>query len=305
MKVYAEHEKIQSFLRSQAINGVEIVDSKQEANYLITGRYNDADYHQNLFGVIIPWTGHNGINLDDMRDKKLRLFVTPTRSKYVAEKAVTLTLALLGNTVQYHELLKEGHWGGRNTDKRLPWTSIQGLSVGLFGFGRIGKIVYKMLKGFDVSFYTINRKKDYPNDVNLVKNITNLIQVSDIIIISTPLNSETEELFNDDLFAIMKNKYLINVGRGKIVKESSLYHALQEGIIKGYASDVWYQYPQGKEVSLPSSFPIHEFNNVLLSNHSGGFTTNTNEEVNRELLNILENIVNEKFDDQLDLDKLI
>ncbi|MBN2605092.1 MAG: hydroxyacid dehydrogenase, partial [Bacilli bacterium] len=219
--------------------------------------------------------------------------------------AVSLTLALLGNTVLYHTLLKDGHWGERNTDKRIPWTSIQGLSVGLFGFGRIGKIIYKMLKGFDVNFYTIHRGKDYPSDVNTVKNITNLIQVSDVIIISTPLNSETEELFDDDLFAIMKNKYLINVGRGKIVKESSLYEALQNGMIAGYASDVWYQYPKGKEKSLPSTYPIQEFDNVILSNHSGGYTTNTNDEVNRDLLKTLEDIVNEKFDNQLDLDNII
>jgi len=305
MKVFAVHEKIQSFLINNPVEGITIVDDPRKCHYLISGKYKQTQHNPLLKGVIIPYTGHNGIDLKDMRDKGLSLFIISSRSRYVAEKAVTLTLSLLGNTVNYHSSLKEGNWSDRNSDTRQPWVSIQGLSVGLFGYGRIGEGIHKMLKGFDCEFYTIDRNKEYPKDIFLVKNLTNLVQVSDIIIIAAPLNNTTEEIFNEKLFSRMKSKYLINVGRGNIIEEKSLYNALINNTLKGFASDVWYNYPKDKEVMLPSSLPIYDLDNVVLSNHSGGFTTNTNREVNEALLKLLIKMRDGNFEEQLDLEKLI
>ena len=305
MKVFAEHEKIHEFLKQNPIENIEIVDDIKKATYIVTGKYNSSKYNQNLRGIVIPYTGHNGIDLDAMREKELMLFITPTRSKYVAEKALTLTLALLGNTVNYHNLLKEGKWASRNSDERAPWVSIQDLSVGLYGFGRIGKIVHKIMGSLACDFYTIDRHKEYPSDVHLVKNLTNLIQVSDIVIVSVPLNSTTEGVFNKETLSRMKHKYLVNVGRGNICNEKDLYEALKNRNLNGYASDVWFNYPKGKEIQLPSEFPLYELDNVILSNHSGGFTTNTNHEVNKDLLRILRKIRDENFEDKLNLNNII
>ena len=305
MKVFAVHEKIQSFLESNPIEGITVVDDLKKCHYLITGQFTHSHYSPLLKGVIIPYTGHNGIDLNTMRENDLKLFIISTRSRYVAEKAVTLTLALLGNTINFHSLLKEGNWSSRNSNQRLPWVSIQGLSIGLFGYGRIGETIHKMLNGFDCDFYTIDRHKEYPEDIILVKNLTNLVQVSDIIIIAAPLNRTTEEIFNERLLSRMKNKYLINVGRGTIVDEESLYNALKNATLKGYASDVWYNYPKDKEVMLPSTYPIYDLDNVVISNHSGGFTTNTNREANEAILELLIKLRDENFDEQLDLQKLI
>jgi formate dehydrogenase len=305
MKVFAEHEKIHDFLKKHEIDGVEIVDDIFSASYIVTGKYNKSKHNPNLKGIIIPYTGHNGIDLDAMREDDLKLFITPTRSKYVAEKAVMLTMAIMGNTVNYDHLLRQGNWSSRNSDERVPWVSIQGKSVGLFGYGRIGKKVHEMMKGFGCDFYTIDRHKDYPTDVHLVKNLTNLIQVSDIVIIATPLNKLTEGIFDKQKFSRMQQKFLINVGRGSICNEEDLYNALKEGTLRGYASDVWYNYPKGKENQYPTNFPIYELNNVVLSNHSGGYTTNTNREVNKDLLKIIRKLRDENFEDKLNIKNLI
>ncbi len=304
MKVFAKHERIQTYLKEHPIKQIEIVDDPRKANYLITGRYTQVDYNLNLRGVIIPWTGHNGIDLEAMRDKELQLYITPTRSRYVAEKAVSLTLALLGNVINYHQQLKEGNWSSRNSDKRVPWVSLQGLSVGLYGFGRIGQIIHGMLQGFGCDFYTIERGKECEG-VKTVKNLTNLVQMTDVIIIAAPLNIETEGVFTKQLLSRMKNKYLINVGRGKIINEEALYSALKNNKLKGYAADVWFTYPKGKEQMYPSNFPIHEFDNVVLSNHSGGYTTNTNNEVNEDIINTLIKLRDEDYSDALDLNNLL
>ena len=305
MKVFAVHEKIQNFLLDNPIEGITIVDDIKKCHYLITGKFSQTHYSPLLKGIIIPYTGHNGIDLDLMRENDLKLFIISTRTRYVAEKAVTLTLALLGNTINFHSLLKQGNWSSRNSNQRLPWVSIQNLSIGLFGYGRIGETIHKMLKGFDCEFYTIDRHKDYPNDIVLVKNLTNLVQVSDIIIIAAPLNRTTEEIFNERLLSRMKNRYLVNVGRGNIVDEKCLYDALKNKTLKGYASDVWYNYPKDKELTLPSTYPIYELDNVVISNHSGGFTTNTNQEVNKAILELLTKLRDDNFEEQLDLQKLI
>lgn len=305
MKVFAEHQKINDFLKEQNIDGITVLDDPKQSHYLITGRYKDINYHENLRGVIIPYTGHNGIDLISMKNRGLKLFITPTRSKYVAEKAVALTLGLLGKTQHYHTLLQDGNWAERNSESRIPWNTIQGKTIGLFGYGRIGKIVHKMLKGFDCDFYTIDRSKEYPDDINTVKNLTNLVQVSDVIIVSAPLNISTESIFDQQILNRMKNKFLINVGRGKIIEEESLYNALKNKKLNGYASDVWYNYPKEKEQCFPSSYPIHELPNVLMSNHSGGYTVNTNKEVNADLIKSLIKIRDENYEDQLDLEKLL
>ncbi|XFA98690.1 NAD(P)-dependent oxidoreductase [Candidatus Izemoplasma sp. B36] len=304
MNVYAKYLELQNFLKSQEIPGIDIVDNKKECDYMISGSYTSEDYNKNLKGVIIPYTGHNRINLDDMRKDNLKLFVTPTRSKYVAEKVVALTLALLGNVINYHNLLKKGDWSERNTEKRVPWVSVQHKKIGLFGYGRIGKIVHKMLKNFNCDFYTIDREKEY-NDIKLVKNLNELVEVSDIVIISTPLNIETENIFDRQLLNQMENKYLINVGRGKIVNQKALYEALKEKKLCGYASDVWYNYPKGTELCFPCEYPIHELDNVVLSNHSGGFTTNTDDEVNQDIIKQLIRLKNKDYSNQLNLDKII
>ena len=162
-----------------------------------------------------------------------------------------------------------------------------------------------MLQGFDCDFYTIDRDKEYPEDMCVVKNITNLVQVSDIVIIATPLNETTTNVFNERLLLRMKHKYLINIGRGKIVNEEALYYALKSNKLKGFASDVWYNYPSGNEVLHPSSYPLQDLPNVVLSNHSGGYTVNTNKEVNEDLIKILIELQKENYTDQLDLEKLL
>ena len=303
MKVYAAHEKIQQFLINNSVEGITIVNNINKCHYLISGKYNQTMYNPLLKGIIVPYTELSGIDLKALNEKELKLFTLPQRNRYIAEKAVTLALSLLGNTVNYHTSLKIGNWSSNNSNNRLPWVSIQGLSIGLFGYGEIGEYIHNMLKGFNCEFYTINQDMKYPKDIFLVKNLTNLVQVSDIIIIVDLLNKTNEEIFNDKLFSRMKNKYLINIGSGNIIDEKSLYDALKNSTLKGYASDVWYNYPKAKEKTFPSNYPIYEMNNVILSNHSGGFTTKINSEVNEALLQLLIKLQDSNFEDQLDIEK--
>lgn len=304
MKVHAVHKRIQEFLKQQVLPGITITDDVNEANYIITGKYSEENYNESLKGIIIPWTGHNGINLDDLRQRKIDLYVTPTRSKYVALKAVTLTLSLLGKTVHYHNLLKQGNWAERNSTSRLPWESILHKRIGLFGYGRIGQLIHQQLSGFDGEFYTINRGKKHDN-IHVVEDLEELVKTTDILIISVPLNTTTEGIISKNVLELMTDKYIVNVGRGKVINQEDLYNALKNKTLKGFASDVWYNYPREKEICFPSDFPIYEFDNVVLSNHSGGYTETTNQEVNEDLVKTLIKLQQHDFSDKLDVKNLL
>lgn len=305
MNLFVKNEHIKESIILENIDGVNVVDDMLDADYIIDGKYTHKDYNKRLKGIIIPYTGHNGIDLEALRDKNLMLFITSTRSKYVAEKALNLSLSLLGNTINYHKLLRNGNWSSRNSTKRVPWTSIQGMKIGLFGYGRIGRRLHSLMKGFDCSFYTIDRQKAYPSDIILVRNIDELIENSKLIVISTPLNSSTLGIFNKERLSKMSEKYLVNVGRGKICDEEALYNALKSNNLRGYASDVWYNYPKGKELTKPSTYPIYDLENVVLSNHSGGFTLNTNIEVNSDIINLLRKLCSDNYEDKLDINNLL
>ncbi|GAB4530152.1 MAG: hypothetical protein Fur0018_17220 [Anaerolineales bacterium] len=70
-----------------------------------------------------------------------------------------------------------------------------------------------------------------------------------------------------------QSSVLVNVGRGPIVDEGALYHALRYGPLAAAGLDVWYRYPEDpaqRTHTLPSNFPFHELDNVVLSPHRGG-----------------------------------
>ncbi|MFW5914144.1 MAG: NAD(P)-dependent oxidoreductase, partial [Bacillota bacterium] len=102
----------------------------------------------------------------------------------------------------------------------------------------------------------------------------------------------------------LKDKYLINVGRGKIIDEKALFERLESGFIKGFASDVWFQYPKEDETLAPSKYPIHTLDNVVLSPHTGGFTTKAEGLMLEALVEKLKKIEADDFKDALDLERL-
>jgi formate dehydrogenase len=304
MKVFTPYDEIASYFARRHREDIQFVDTLDQASVLITGRFDASMVHPQLQSVIIPWTGHDWIDLEVLKTNGIDLYVTPTRSPYVAEKAVALTLALLGRVVEYHNRLATGDWANRNSKDRIAWASLQDKRVGLYGFGRIGRLVHQFLQGFGCEQWTIDRGKDYPDSIQTVPHLDALIDRCDVIIISTPLNATTEGIFNQERLSHMSKKYLINVGRGKIVEEHALYQALIDGTLAGYASDVWYQYPKNDDHRFPSSLPIHTLPNVVLSNHSGGEVTDILTQVYQDLEAHLERLLQGDRSERLDLDSM-
>ena len=95
-----------------------------------------------------------------------------------------------------------------------------------------------------------------------------------MLIICLPHTPETMELIGEPELALLSpGAILVNVGRGPIVDEAALYHALREGTLHSAGLDVWYNYPSGEAArshTPPSAYPFHELDNVVMSPHRAG-----------------------------------
>lgn len=251
------------------------------ANGIVIGEISKEEIEQanNLEIIFIPWAGTDILPKEIIKKKGIIIANTHGNSKAVAEHAITLCLSLLGRVVEYHNDLKEGVWHGftKGSPKEDLWISLLGRKCGILGLGNIGLQIAKILKlGFDC--YVIGFKKHQLKEKSefideIVFDIKEVINKSEILFVTLPLTKETNNLLNWEILSSMNGKFLINVGRGYTIDENALYKALKEDILKGAALDVWYNYPENKEqVSLPSIYPIHRFKNVVISPHIGGFT---------------------------------
>ncbi len=126
---------------------------------------------------------------------------------------------------------------------RLPTDDLRGKTVGIVGLGGNGRMIARVLAPWETrivatDYYPVEKPPEveslWPAD-----RIDDLLTVSDIVILSLPLNSDTEGMFDDSAFANMrKGSYLINVARGSIVREDALVRALQQGHLAGAGLDV-------------------------------------------------------------------
>jgi len=219
--------------------------------------------------IFIPFTGKNGFDLEYVDKLGIEISTSSAHAKYVAERALSLALSILGKITYYDSELRENKWGDRNFSTRVSWNSLSNLRVGLYGYGSIGKILHSYIKPFteDVVIYS----RTFKDHVINVESIEELFDVTDIVFVCVPLNEETEGSINRSILNRNKGRYLVNIARGKVVDEDSLYEALRDGFLKGYASDVWYQYPsKDNPIISPSKYDLTKFN-VVMTPHCGGF----------------------------------
>jgi phosphoglycerate dehydrogenase-like enzyme len=162
---------------------------------------------------------------------------------------------------------REGRWE--------PFTcpGIEGKSLGIVGFGSIGRAAAERAKPFGVKILALRRRgKLSENDPLMDQSfqpdqIKDLMAASDYVLAATPLTPETRGMIGASEIAAMKpTGVFINVGRGQTVDEAALVRALETGAIRGAALDVVQREP------LPYPHPLYTLPNVLLSPHTADHT---------------------------------
>ncbi|MBU7016054.1 MAG: hypothetical protein HXS44_00990 [Theionarchaea archaeon] len=214
---------------------------------------------------------------------------------FTAQHAVALLLALTNKIIPHHNWMVKGEW--RKGDSDTISVPFRQRNVGLLGYGHVNQYVHQFLSGFNVKFAALRRdwgKKISPLCTPLIKyeytELHSFLSHIDTVVISVPLTSQTKKMImKRELELLGTEGFLVNVGRGPIIDEYSLYTALKEKIIAGAALDVWYDYspaPDEKGRKYPFTYPFHNLDNVVLSPHRAASPLNDLKRWNEVIENI-------------------
>ncbi|MDD5954565.1 MAG: phosphoglycerate dehydrogenase [Firmicutes bacterium] len=214
------------------------------------------------FGV-----GTDNFDLDAMKKMGVQVGVIANHNA-VAEFALTLILASMKNLTRYDAIVREGKWG------RFPMRELSQKTVGIVGFGRIGRRLAELLAGFDVEILAydpyMNAAAAAERKVASVS-LDELLVRSDVISLHLPSTAETHHMINAKTIDKMKDgAYLINTSRGSLVDENALCEALVAGKLSGAGLDVYEKEPVTKEN------PLFSQENDVLAPHVSALSYETN-----------------------------
>ena len=182
-------------------------------------------------------------------------------SDYVAEFTILLMLQLGWNSLSAMEAIQKGEW----KDHLQKGTGLHKKTLGIIGFGSIGRSLVKKAKAFDMNIIAYN--PDVPDSIFDTfqvhrTSLEELLKNSDFVSLHLPYDQSTKKFFSRDQFALMKSSaFLINTSRGEIVCEDSLVEALKNKTIQGAALDVFQKEP------LPLNSPLRELKSLILTPH--------------------------------------
>jgi phosphoglycerate dehydrogenase-like enzyme len=256
-----------------------------DTNVLISGRpkREHLEERKNIRAVIIPWSGISDETRQLIADySAITLHNLHHNAAPVAELALALLLATAKSVVPLDRSLREHDWSPRY----LPSASLllEGKSALILGYGAIGRRVAAFCRhlGMDVSAIRRNPESNSDSEVTVhpPEALHALLPSTNALMICLPHTQETDGLLGQtELDLLPTDGVLVNIGRAKIVDEGALYTTLRDGRIHGAGLDVWYNYPADKgsrSNTPPANYPFHKLDNVVMSPHRGGDTTDSN-----------------------------
>lgn len=245
----------------------------KDLQYLITGHFGPSHRQQfpSLRHLFVPFTGLNGLDLELLDSMDVSVHNTSAHAPFIAERAFAFILSLQSHIISSHNKLTLGDWSRKDGRYDQFWHSLFHKKVAIYGYGHIGKALHQMLKPFHCPVGILSYKGRTYSDTQNFDSLEELAAWCDIFVVTVPLSDETTGIISTNIFHELKGKSLVNIARGPIIDEHALYKSLIQGDLYGFASDVWYNYPD-KDVPYvyPSNYPLHKFENVLMTPHDGG-----------------------------------
>jgi phosphoglycerate dehydrogenase-like enzyme len=199
----------------------------------------------------------------------------------IAEYVLGAMLALTRGFARLDTALRRGVWESQwavGTTPPVPWPELAGRTLGILGYGHIGRALARRARAFDMTILATRRDAGQGEPEGLVAlrgpdGLTDVLARADYLAITLPLTPETRGLLGARALAAIKpTAVLVNVARAEILDEDALYEALRERRIAAAALDVWYRYPSSPAATLPARRPFHELPNVLMTPHVSGWT---------------------------------
>ncbi len=215
------------------------------------------------FGV-----GFNNIDVASATARKIPVTNTPdVLTDSTADIAFGLLLAVARRLGEGERLVRAKQWTGWEP-MQLLGADVTGATLGIIGFGRIGRAVAKRAKAFDMRVICWNRTRASGND-DIYLEMHDVLRESDFISVHVAYNKETHHLLGEREFALMKpGAFVINTSRGAVIDEAALVRALQNKRMAGAGLDVFEREPE----LAPG---LRELENVVLAPHLGSATIGT------------------------------
>lgn len=227
------------------------------------------DKARNLKLVITAGIGSDHTDLDAANARGITVAeVTYSNSISVAEHTVMQVLVLVRDFVKQHEISAAGGWNIADAVERSY--DLEGMRVGVFAAGRIGRAVIERLAPFGVHLSYTDRfrlSEDYERKYNLTyhDSIESLVQNIDVLTVHAPLTAETRGLLNTELLNTMpRGAYIVNPARAAIADRDAIVQALESGQLAGYAGDVWDPQP------APIDHPWRTMPHNAMTPHTSG-----------------------------------
>ncbi|MFH1614343.1 MAG: D-2-hydroxyacid dehydrogenase [Planctomycetota bacterium] len=210
----------------------------------ISRRVVEALKHLRLVAVIA--TGFNNVDIEAAKEKAVRVCnVAGYAARTVPQHTFALILNLATKVYKYSQDVQAGKWQAGSTFTLLtyPTFELAGKTIGIIGFGTIGKGIAQIAEGFGMKVL-VHDIVQFDSEKYKRTDLDTLLRNSDIVTLHCPLTEETRDLINETAISKMKKTALIiNTARGGIVNEQALTDALNSGRIAGAGVDVLTEEP--------------------------------------------------------------
>lgn len=218
----------------------------------------------NLKYIGLCATGYNNIDVAAATRLGITVCNAPAYSNAaVAQQVFSFILRYTNRTSAYNRFVHNGGWIRSETFSAFeyPITELAGKTLGIIGYGRIGRQVAKIAHAFDMNVIVNTRTAKQDSSVKFV-GLKELLAKSDIITLHCPLTDETNGLIDLDALKLCKpSAIIINTSRGAVINEADLAYALENDIIAGAGLDVLCEEP------MSADNPLLNAKNCIITPH--------------------------------------
>lgn len=218
--------------------------------------------------------GYNNVDVDEAKKREIAITNTPgVLTDTVAEHAFALLLSIAHRVAEADAFTRAGKYEGWAPELLLG-TDVKGKTLGILGAGRIGyRVAEQAVKGFEmkVVYYDVKRNEEFEkaHGAEFRETPEEVLKEADFVTVHVPLLDSTKHLINKERLSLMKKSaYLINTSRGPVIDESALVEALQQGVIRGAALDVFEDEPKLAD-------GLSDCRNAILTPHIASATDGT------------------------------
>lgn len=255
---------------------------------------NFIDKATNLQFIARVGAGLESIDCDYASSKNIALIAAPEGNRNaVAEHSLGMLLSLFNNLNRADREIRAGHWNRESNRGH----ELDGKTVGIIGYGNMGKWFAKKLRGFDVEVLCYDIKDNVGDENAKQVSLTELQQKTDVLSLHLPWTPETDKMINTAFInAFTKAFWILNTSRGKNIVTADLVEALQSKKILGAGLDVL-EYEKlsfetlFQDKNTPEAFQyLLEADNVLLSPHVAGWTFESHERLAQTIVDKIKDL---------------